>query len=597
MADTLLDENIDELLALDPETEVLLAEDLDAEAILGDESIIEKRNVIEEKSPEPVLDSSLLPKSTEVVCTQETSTTTTSTNNLNGFDNAEEAEQLDYEEEEEDTEEKKQPRESKFISERSTSQKSDKETTRDSSDNNRNDNRKHGYQRNGQGNKYYINPNFKGSLPPTIKVNLTQGPYRPNAPQNNYNSVPPFPTTQLRPSFGVQQGVAGFGNTFHQNPVGFGVPQQPSSSFLPNGVTPINTLPTVHIRPMQQPASFVPSLLGRPNGLPGGMATAPRVLPHVTSDAVNWSLMVDAFVKKTNSEAKMKTDRRRREYSPKSSRSRSRSPASSYSGSSSYSASRSPSPVQTRKPRKVARYDQRDTRQFNSRRPERQHFPPRSRNQDRDSKPKPDKQSIECAQAIGLDEEYLKKIEQQKQAREEIAKRKNQRRRENYAGKESSGTTSSANKDVGGSRDGSSRNNASNNNNTSNERRRGNSPNQHSRNTHPRRSPIRSAKSSRDEEKRPKISAQTPGKLKAYLAVVVNNVAALPNAFKRISLLANGIGKTKKAWQASENSVNIIFEKHEDAKAFVYQYHGKSVNGHRMDVTLEKVFLNLSAMP
>lgn len=42
------------------------------------------------------------------------------------------------------------------------------------------------------------------------------------------------------------------------------------------------------------------------------------------------------------------------------------------------------------------------------------------------------KQTIECAEAIGLDEEYVKKIEQQKKLREEVAQRKKKHREEHF---------------------------------------------------------------------------------------------------------------------------------------------------------------------
>lgn len=41
-------------------------------------------------------------------------------------------------------------------------------------------------------------------------------------------------------------------------------------------------------------------------------------------------------------------------------------------------------------------------------------------------------QTIECARAIGLDDEYLKKIEEQNRLREEIMRKKNQHRKKTY---------------------------------------------------------------------------------------------------------------------------------------------------------------------
>lgn len=44
------------------------------------------------------------------------------------------------------------------------------------------------------------------------------------------------------------------------------------------------------------------------------------------------------------------------------------------------------------------------------------------------------KHTIECAEAIGLDGEYLRKVAEQKRLREEVAKRKSQKRQENFSG-------------------------------------------------------------------------------------------------------------------------------------------------------------------
>lgn len=51
----------------------------------------------------------------------------------------------------------------------------------------------------------------------------------------------------------------------------------------------------------------------------------------------------------------------------------------------------------------------------------------------------------------------------------------------------------------------------------------------------------------KQEQLKPDVaSAQsTMGKLKAYLAVVINNINSLENAYKKISLLAQSVGETK----------------------------------------------------
>ncbi|KAI1719446.1 hypothetical protein Ddc_08658 [Ditylenchus destructor] len=361
------------------------------------------------------------------------------------------------------------------------------------------------------GTKYYVNPNFRGPLPPTISANLTNFPVRP------FTAPPPM------------------------------VP-----SHLPPFVRPFTARPPMHISLMPPPV----------------VHQAPGMASNITSDAMNWSLMVDAFLAKTKSDTQPKQVRSRPgRYSRSSSsgsRSKSRTPNSSNS-SSPYSG-RSPIPSYSRRSKKVARYDRSPVRRAYDQR--RKH--PVSRRDE--NKPKPDmKHTIECAQAIGLDEEYLKKIEEQKKMREEIAKRKSQRRQENFIQKKEG---NEGRRQIAMDRDSKSGKSSK----TSSDNR-----------------PKRVDK--QDQPKPDVANAQsTMGKLKAYLAVVINNINSLENAYKKISLLAQSVGETKKVWQSSENSVSIIFDKHEHAKQFMLQYHGQIVHGCKLDVTLEKVFLNLATM-
>ncbi|KAI1720694.1 hypothetical protein DdX_04937 [Ditylenchus destructor] len=335
------------------------------------------------------------------------------------------------------------------------------------------------------------------------------------------------------------------------------------------------------VRPFTAPPPMVPALLppfvrpftSRPlmnvSLMPPPVVhQAPGMASNITSDAMNWSLMVDAFLAKTKSDAQPKQVRSRpSRYSRSSSsgsRSKSRTPNSS-SSSSPYSA-RSPIPSYSRRSKKVARYDRSPVRRAYDQR--RKH----SGSRRDENKSKPDmKHTIECAQAIGLDEEYLKKIEEQKKMREEIAKRKSQRRQENYNQKKEG---NEGRRQIAMNRDSKS-----------------GKSNKTSSNNRPKRE-------DKQEQLKPDVaSAQsTMGKLKAYLAVVINNINSLENAYKKISLLAQSVGETKKVWQSSENSVSIIFDKHEHAKQFMLQYHGQIVHGCKLDVTLEKVFLNLATM-
>lgn len=121
-------------------------------------------------------------------------------------------------------------------------------------------------------------------------------------------------------------------------------------------------------------------------------------------------------------------------------------------------------------------------------------------------------QTIECAKAIGLDEEYLKKIEEQNRLREEVARRKQLHRKEN-ANKtltETAANVAKATEDDDGM------------------------------------APIK---------KRPKIQApyqtvdgkiaSTAEKLRPYLAIVVTNLKGISGVKEKVGQMATSIGPTK----------------------------------------------------
>uniref|UniRef100_A0A914HHU5 RRM domain-containing protein n=1 Tax=Globodera rostochiensis TaxID=31243 RepID=A0A914HHU5_GLORO len=278
--------------------------------------------------------------------------------------------------------------------------------------------------------------------------------------------------------------------------------------------------------PLMQPTSnFVSQMPWTTSHCSGGaqvMSTARQLQQQTTSQSgLNWDLMVDEFVKKTISV-------RTRRYAKSRSRSsstgtslsrhrRSRSVTRSSNSRPSSNAS-TPSPKKSRK-------------QSNS--PGRKDL--KAKASQTKAQTKLSKQTIECAKAIGLGNEYLKQIEEQQKLRDEIARRKSQHRKEIYA------------------RD-------------------------------------------RDELKNETSSTGAEGvqskRAEPYLAVVVTNLSGVED-FRKIALIAGKIGPVKKVWQESESNVYLIFEKHEDAKKFMQQYIGNStVFGRVIDVSMKKVFLN-----
>ncbi|VIO90536.1 Uncharacterized protein BM_BM7517 [Brugia malayi] len=86
-------------------------------------------------------------------------------------------------------------------------------------------------------------------------------------------------------------------------------------------------------------------------------------------------------------------------------------------------------------------------------------------------------------------------------------------------------------------------------------------------------------------------------KKKAYLAVVISSLNQAPINVDRIRIIAETIGPTKKVWRSSENTVSLIFEEHESAKKFMFHYHNRVIHGVQLAVTLQKLFANLTELP
>ncbi|CAD5226055.1 unnamed protein product [Bursaphelenchus okinawaensis] len=243
----------------------------------------------------------------------------------------------------------------------------------------------------------------------------------------------------------------------------------------------------------------------------------------------------------------------------------------------------------------------------------------------RDSKTDELKNTIECAEAIGLDQAYVKKLEEQKRLREEMAKKKYRRdegrtikvdedrvkkeARDREAARNQTKVRNDYKEDAFKSRDAKGReNNLRSRDATSkskNETYKARDDTKKSREDRKRTEDGRIKSKEEKEDTRvkiemkqePKRKGSADQKLKPYLAVVIHNVSDLTDAYKNMKSVANAVGPTKKVWQTSDDSVSVIFESHENAKTFMLQYHMKNFNGVKLDIGLEKVFLNLSSIP
>ncbi|CAD5230054.1 unnamed protein product [Bursaphelenchus xylophilus] len=384
--------------------------------------------------------------------------------------------------------------------------------------------------------KCYVNPKFKGRLPFNVGPRpLTTLPPPPvfHVPPTNIHA-PPFipmqraPAPIMRPLLPVAPG---------QTVVSQFVPPVPTSGPVAQVVQDHDG--TIRFRAMIPPPTQPKVTIARAGHCDPGPKS-------------NWDSNVEDFLKRTQASKR----RRSRSSSRSSYSSRSRSSSySSYSRSSrSPSKSRSRSPIRSRSKSagqrsrrrpSPKRSHRRDTRRYrrDSREKDREPYRPRNdrtRPKRDERKTQEEKNTIECAEALGLDQEYVKKLEEQKKLREEMA-RKKYRRDERDTKNETKVVV---------------------------------------------------------EVDRPKRKPSTPDqKLKPYLAVVIHNLTNLSDAYKRVKMIANAVGPTKKVWQTSDDSISVIFESHENAKKFMLQYHMKPFNGITLDIGLEKVFLNLNAIP
>ncbi|KAK0414895.1 hypothetical protein QR680_011666 [Steinernema hermaphroditum] len=380
------------------------------------------------------------------------------------------------------------------------------------------------------------------------------------------NQPPPRPQVYLRPAIpqnqGYSMGVPGMQPPMQQ--VRLSLPPQPQPPMGAPFGGPI----------MQRP----PYVTGPP---PSGPALGPPPGPAPSSVRHNWNDDVNQFLMRMNQsnamsqptsmpmlpersrsprrssrnrrhrDTRRRSSRRRARHS--SSRSRSRSPSRSMSSSRSYSrsvssySSLSRSPSRSRSPRERS---YRSQLPMGSQQPDRDpggYMPKGRRSGDRGSRGgnsnrDPD---MDCVKAIGLDHDYMSKLEEQKRLREQMLRKKEQRRNENRGSP---------------------------------------GPSKVSRRDPPPQDPLPT-----DDKKR-------TGRSKAYLVVVVDNVERWPAAQPTIQAIASATGRIKKCWQSASSTVSIVFHEHDNAKQFMMNQNGKVYGGCRLAIRLEKAYLNLATV-
>ncbi|KAK6057697.1 hypothetical protein COOONC_04747 [Cooperia oncophora] len=396
------------------------------------------------------------------------------------------------------------------------------------------------------GGKILINPNFRGPMGPPVP-----GPLAPP-------SV--LPPVGSRPSIlpSIVPGQAG-----------------PIIPRLPNGI-PLTGLPSNHGAagfgpPVQQPP---PS--NRPPMPPPIIPGMPTIISR-PAPVKQWDQAVEEFLSGSTS-SRQRSPRRRHRRS------------SSYSSYSSYSSrSRSAGSSRSRSPRR-----RRENRGGSSSRPRVQ----RDRNvrgggnvrgrggqNRRDNAPRRENKdykqiSVECAKAVGLDNDYLSKLEDQRRKRDEVLRRKEQRRFGGNQQESSSNQISmrSNDRDRGSNRQNQQRDRRMNEGGSSNDYRRGGN-----------------SSSAPQSTSRPSTEAETAlKKNKAYLCVNVKNIKQLTTAKMRVETLAKDLGEIRKCWKSNEDQVTVIFVEHAKAKEFMLKYNNKVLSGLRIQVSLEKAYLNLS---
>ncbi|GMT17469.1 hypothetical protein PFISCL1PPCAC_8766, partial [Pristionchus fissidentatus] len=149
----------------------------------------------------------------------------------------------------------------------------------------------------------------------------------------------------------------------------------------------------------------------------------------------------------------------------------------------------------------------------------------------------------DSARALGLDDEYLSRVEEQRRQREEM-----RRRRDRYEGG-GGGRGGAANRDDRESTTGRGRNESGGNGTGASNKDGG-----------------------RKREPQPETN-----KRKAFLAVHVKNIGSLGEAaLGRVKGLAAEVGETKKVWRSADDVVTIIFTELDRAKAFMLKYNGSA---------------------
>ncbi|KAI6189764.1 hypothetical protein M3Y97_00043900 [Aphelenchoides bicaudatus] len=329
---------------------------------------------------------------------------------LNTSISNEETEQLDYDE---DDETEKKPRD-KFSSE--------KKQENFGTDNPNNQK---------SGAKCFVNPKFQNRLPnsgnsqsplpslmsqtiPPPMPQMMPNPVDYNVRMVMMNSLRPIvpPNPMMRP-----MGLQGFPM---QNP---GMPPMSMPNQPPGPITAqIGQLSTVIQQQQDGTITFRTTI---PQNQPPRVTIA-RAGCSEQGPNKDWDSMVDEFIKGGSSKSR-KRERRSRSNSSKSRSISNSSYSGSYTGDS-YSSrsdySRSPSPYRRRRNRSPDR--KRRSHRHGSYRRHRHERTRRSPRRHRDSK-NDLKNTMECAEAVGLDSEYVRKLEEQKKLREEVARQKYQR--------------------------------------------------------------------------------------------------------------------------------------------------------------------------
>jgi hypothetical protein len=143
----------------------------------------------------------------------------------------------------------------------------------------------------------------------------------------------------------------------------------------------------------------------------------------------------------------------------------------------------------------------------------------RSPRRSRTSKTNELKNTLECAEAVGLDQDYVRKLEEQQKLREEVARQKY--KRDNGSRAEDTKRSSRRGEESSSSR---------------------------SRRTEDERSKSKTVESKPQQQASTQVSSSNSSgenKVKPYLVVVINNLANLSDAYKRLKMIAQAVGPTK----------------------------------------------------